>query len=194
MNNVGVNLFSSKREKSGNNMVYFTFKTYCCLVPQSYPTLCCPMLCSPPGSSVHGTAHARILQWVTIPCSRGSSQSRDQTWVSCTGRKILYCWATREAHYYRILEVKKNRKPWHRSSQGRGTCQANHHTVWQVLGPQLKQGAVRVGRGLSGSQVQRFCLGRVGRLATRLKVSAAGRAELRGPDSSLRAVRLPESV
>ena len=40
---------------------------------QSYPTLCNPMDCSPPGSSVHGILQARILEWVAIPFSRGSS-------------------------------------------------------------------------------------------------------------------------
>ena len=44
----------------------------------SYPILCNPMDCSPQGSSVHGTVQARILLWVTIPFSRGSSQPRDQ--------------------------------------------------------------------------------------------------------------------
>ena len=48
-------------------------------VAQSYPTLWDPMDCSPPGSSVHGILQARILEWVTIPFSSGSSQSRDQT-------------------------------------------------------------------------------------------------------------------
>ena len=46
-------------------------------------TLCDPMDCSLPGSSVHGILQARILEWVAIPFSRGSSQSRDQTQVSC---------------------------------------------------------------------------------------------------------------
>ena len=41
------------------------------LVTQSCPTLCNPMDCSPPGSSVHGVLQARILEWVTIPFSRG---------------------------------------------------------------------------------------------------------------------------
>ena len=41
-----------------------------------------PMDCSPPGSSVHGILQARILEWVAIPFSRGSSLLRDQTWVS----------------------------------------------------------------------------------------------------------------
>ena len=52
------------------------------LLSQSCPTLCNPMDCSPPGSSVHGILQARILEWVAMPSSRGSSQSRDRTWVS----------------------------------------------------------------------------------------------------------------
>ena len=47
------------------------------LVVQSCPILCDPMDCSPPGSSVHGISQARILEWVTIPFSRGSSKPRD---------------------------------------------------------------------------------------------------------------------
>ena len=43
------------------------------LVTQSCPTLCDPMDCSPPGSSVHEICQARILEWVVIPISRGSS-------------------------------------------------------------------------------------------------------------------------
>ena len=50
---------------------------------QLCPTLCNPMDCSLPGSSVHGILQARILEWVAMPSSRGSSQSRDQTCVSC---------------------------------------------------------------------------------------------------------------
>ena len=44
--------------------------------------LCDPMDCSPPGSSVHGILQARILEWVAISFSRGSSRPRDQTQVS----------------------------------------------------------------------------------------------------------------
>ena len=54
-----------------------------CLVAQTCPTLCNPMDCSLPGSSVQGVLQARILEWVAIPSSRGSSQPRDQTHVSC---------------------------------------------------------------------------------------------------------------
>ena len=50
---------------------------------QLCPTLCNPMDCSPPGSSVHGILQARILEWVAMPSSRGYSQPRDQTQVSC---------------------------------------------------------------------------------------------------------------
>ena len=60
---------------------------------QLCPTLCDPMDCSPPGSSVHGILQARILEWVAILSSRWSSPSRDQTcisWISCIGRQILY--------------------------------------------------------------------------------------------------------
>ena len=63
------------------------------LVTQSCLTLCDPMDYSPPGSSVHGILQARILEWVAMPSSRGSSQLRDQTpisYVSCIGRQVLY--------------------------------------------------------------------------------------------------------
>ena len=52
------------------------------LVTQSCPALYDPMDCSLQGSSVHGNLQARILEWVTIPLPRGSSQPSDQTWVS----------------------------------------------------------------------------------------------------------------
>ena len=61
---------------------------------QSCPTLCDPMDCSPPDSSVHGILQARILEWVAMPFSRGSSWPRKGTcvsYVSCTGdRWVLY--------------------------------------------------------------------------------------------------------
>ena len=50
----------------------------------------------PPSSSVHGLFQARILEWVAISFSRGSSQLRDGTLISCIGRQILYHWATKE--------------------------------------------------------------------------------------------------
>ena len=57
----------------------------------NYPTLCSPMDCSPPGFSVHEISQARILEWVSIPLFRGSSQSRDWTLGLPCCRQILYC-------------------------------------------------------------------------------------------------------
>ena len=59
------------------------------LVAQSCSTLCDPMDCSPPGSSVHGILQARILEWVAMISSRGSSPPRDRTQVSGICREIL---------------------------------------------------------------------------------------------------------
>ena len=54
-------------------------------------------LCSPPGSSVHGILQARILEWVAISFSRGSSRPRDRTQVSCIAGRQFNLWASREA-------------------------------------------------------------------------------------------------
>ena len=56
---------------------------------QSCPTLCDPMDCSPPGSSVHGVLQARTLEWIAMPSSRGSSQLRYQTCISCIAGKFF---------------------------------------------------------------------------------------------------------
>ena len=64
---------------------------------QSCLTLCDPIDGSPPGSSIHGIFQARVLEWVTMPSSRGSSQPRDQTQVSCIASGFLTLRAMREA-------------------------------------------------------------------------------------------------
>ena len=59
----------------------------------SVMSLCNPMDCSPPGSSVHGISQARILEWVALSYCRESSSLRDQTHVSCVsciGKQVLY--------------------------------------------------------------------------------------------------------
>ena len=61
---------------------------------QSCPTLGDPKDCSSPGSSVHGVLQARILEWVAIPFSRGSSGPRDRTLVSCTAGRFSTIWVT----------------------------------------------------------------------------------------------------
>ena len=64
---------------------FSVIKLNCCcsLVAKSCLTLCNPMNCSPPRSSIHGISQARILEWVVISSSRGSSPPRDWTQVSC---------------------------------------------------------------------------------------------------------------
>jgi len=61
----------------------------CCLVTQLCPTVCNPMVCSPPGSSVHGILQARILECIAIFFSRGSYQPRNQTLVSCIAGRFF---------------------------------------------------------------------------------------------------------
>ena len=78
--------------------MYYMYAHICihleCMRAQLCLTLCDPMDCSPPGSSVHGILQARILEWVVISFSRGSYLPKDQTHVfcvSCIGRQILNC-------------------------------------------------------------------------------------------------------
>ena len=54
----------------------------------------------------HGILQTRILEWVAIPFSRGSSQPRDRTQVSCISGEFFTLWATREAQYVRVHEYK----------------------------------------------------------------------------------------
>ena len=80
------------------NMINFIELNTCveCLVAKSCPTLCHSLDCSSPDSSVHRISQARILEWVVISFSRGSSWPRDQThvsWVSCTGGGFFTHWA-----------------------------------------------------------------------------------------------------
>ena len=79
--------------------LYFTFShliVLCCAkLLQLYMTLCDPMDHNLPGSSVHGILQTRVLEWVVMPSSRGSSRSRDRTcisYVSCIGRPVLCPW------------------------------------------------------------------------------------------------------
>ena len=76
--------------------------------------------CTPPGSSVHGILQARILEWLAMLSSRGSSQPREQThvsYVSCIGRWVIYHWrylgdfspclpSSKTFSHYKILQIK----------------------------------------------------------------------------------------
>ena len=70
---------------------------YCCLVAKLCQVFCNPMGCSQSGSFVHRISQARILEWVAIPFSRGSSRPTDLTQVSYTAGRFFTFWATREA-------------------------------------------------------------------------------------------------
>jgi len=77
-------------------------------VAQLYLTLCDPLDCSLPGSSIHGSFQARVLEWVAIAFSRGSSLPMDRTRVlHIIGRRFTI-WATREALYWRVTWIKVN--------------------------------------------------------------------------------------
>ena len=78
------------------------------LVVQSYQTLCDPMNCSPPGSSVHGISEASILEWAASSSSKGSSRPRDWTHISCIGRQIVYHCTHWEAHFINYLTTSFN--------------------------------------------------------------------------------------
>ena len=64
-------------------------KLTCASVTQFCPTVCDPMDCSLPGSSVHVIFQARKLEWVAIPFSRISSQPKDRTQVSCIAGRFF---------------------------------------------------------------------------------------------------------
>ena len=90
--------FLLKKKQTKKHIQY----TLLCLVKwsevaQSCLTLCDPMDCSLPGSSVHGILQAIVLEWIAISFSRGSSQPRARTWVSHTVDRHFTVWATREA-------------------------------------------------------------------------------------------------
>ena len=70
-------------ERSHSHSFYYS----CCLVTKFYPTLLQLHGLQP---SVHGISQARILEWAAISFSGGSSQTRNQICVSCTGRQVLY--------------------------------------------------------------------------------------------------------
>ena len=85
----------------------------CVCVAQS---LCDPMDYSPPGSSVQGILQARVLEWVANSFSRGSSQLRDRTYISCIAGRFVTVWATRKTPQFSdILKIQllMGRKLWH---------------------------------------------------------------------------------
>ena len=72
---------------------YFVCVCVCVKLLQLWPTLSDPMVCNPPGYSIHGILQARILEWIAMPSSRRSSRPRVRTrvsFVSCIGRQEVF--------------------------------------------------------------------------------------------------------
>ena len=93
------------------------------------PTLCDPMDCRLPGSSVHGILQARMLEWVAISFSRGSSWSKVQTCISYIGRRMLYHWETREAWLLLVLSSSS-----YRSSSSKAEQVPSPWFMWGIAG------------------------------------------------------------
>ena len=72
------------------------------------PTLCDPMDCRPPGSSIHGISQERILECGAISSFRVSSQPRNWTRVSCTAGRFSTIWATKESHISQYYCINNN--------------------------------------------------------------------------------------
>ena len=81
------------------HLLYSNFEKWS-KVTQLCLTLCDPLDCSLPGSSIHGIFQARILEWVAVSFSRGTSQPRDRTRVFHIVGIRFTIWATREVHLY----------------------------------------------------------------------------------------------
>ena len=97
-----------------NKSYKYCIKSYvgACSVAKLHLTLCNPIDCSLSGSSVHGILQTRVLEWIAMPSSRGSSQPRDQTCISCTTRGcfFFYHWATWKAQSLLHFGLKKQKQ------------------------------------------------------------------------------------
>ena len=128
-------------------------------VAQSCLTLCDPMDCSLPGSSVHGIFQATVLEWIAISLCRGSSQPRDRTWVSCILDRRFTVWATREVPGSSVHGVFQALVlEWIAISFSRGSSQTRDHTgvscvagrffTTEPLGKPLDMDYVPINKGL----------------------------------------------
>ena len=81
-----------------------------------------------PGSPVHEILQARILEWVAISCSEGSSQPRDYPQVSCIAGRFFTIWATREASLWWV-EQSNGSQIWEETALGKETEGAIFHML-----------------------------------------------------------------
>ena len=91
---------------------------------------CNPIDCSLPGFSVRGILQGRILEWVAIPFRRGSSQPRDQTWVSCIAGRFFTFWAKNKKELCYKLG-------FHINERVTRNAETHRNTDW-ILGDQLE--------------------------------------------------------
>ena len=116
-------------------------KHWCAHVPTKwYLIFCDPVDYSPPCSSVHGIFQTRVLKWVVISHSRGSSRPRDRTCISCVsciGRQILYHFATWEAQTFvggvqSLSHVRLFVTPWTAAPQA-SLSTPNSHNLLRLM-------------------------------------------------------------
>ena len=104
------------------------------LIAQSCPTPCHPIDCNSPGS-VHGILQGRILEWIAIPFSRGSSQLRDRTQVSCIADGFFTVWATREAWWNEMKCPNEVNFKWNAQHQWISRAQCLRAQFWKARLP-----------------------------------------------------------
>ena len=78
------------------------------LVTKLLRLFCHPVDCGPPGASVHGILQSRVMQWVAISFSSGSSWPRDRTQVSHIAGSFFTIWATREAQPWHLIRITRD--------------------------------------------------------------------------------------
>ena len=93
------NYFSVFYKYNFSSLIVMCMSNVKVLVTQLCLTLCDPMDFSLPSSSAHGILQGRILEWVAIPFSRGSSQPRDLTQVSHVALRVFTIWTSREVSW-----------------------------------------------------------------------------------------------
>ena len=120
-----------------------------CSVTQSCPTLCDPIDCSLPGSSVHGISQAGILEWVAIPFSRGSYQLRNQTGVSCIAGGFSTSRVTWEALYWPRGLSSKRRNISNRRHKGDSIEMEVKAATWPFWAPHASESTGKEGNTVS---------------------------------------------
>ena len=124
----------------------------------------CNVLCDPidyslPGSSVHGILQARILEWVAISFSMGSSWPKDQTYISCIGKWILYHWATGGSRYmlqddFYFQKINLYFPWWSESLSAMSDSLQPHglHSLWNSPGQNTGVGSLFFPQGIFATQ------------------------------------------